>query len=189
MSQDKNVQNVFTARHPFSILLTMQCVTSKYISSEISKSEEGGRRGVLLPGKERCGTRAVSPANDGSLWVSEQLSQCFDRPLLKLFFKRGTKFMLVSVLCVEKCYQNEIQKGGAGTKKSKLYFRVWQVHLANKCRQVGQVIAVLEQLMTNGKQLGNELRRSVGSPDRTGGQVSNDHRSFNFSIQMCSLGS
>lgn len=85
MSQDKNVQNVFTAGHLFSILLTMQCVTSKYISSEISKSEEGGRRGVLLPGKERCRARAVSPTNDGSLWVSERLSQCFDRPLLKLF--------------------------------------------------------------------------------------------------------
>lgn len=43
------------------------------VPSEISKSEKGGRRGVLLPGKERCRARTVSAAEDGSLWVSKKV--------------------------------------------------------------------------------------------------------------------
>lgn len=50
---------------------------SENISPEIPTGEKGGRRGVLLPGQERRGARAVSPPDDGSLWVSERLSQCF----------------------------------------------------------------------------------------------------------------
>lgn len=55
---------------------------SENISSEISTGEKGGRRGVLLPGQERRGARAVSPADDGSLWVSKRMSQCSQRPRL-----------------------------------------------------------------------------------------------------------
>lgn len=57
-------------------------IASENISSEISTGEKGGRRGVLLPGQERRGARAVSPADDGSLWVSKPMSQCFHRPIL-----------------------------------------------------------------------------------------------------------
>lgn len=56
----------------------MQCVTETflYVSPlEISKSEKGGRRGVLLPGQERRWARTVFAAEDGSLWVSKRLSQ------------------------------------------------------------------------------------------------------------------
>lgn len=45
------------------------------------------------------------------------------------------------------------------------YFKVWQVHLANKSGREGQVISVLKQLMTtaiNGKQLGRWVM-SLGS--------------------------
>lgn len=55
---------------------------SENISSEISTGEKGGRRGVLLPGQERRWARTVSPADDGSLWVSKRMSQCFQRPSL-----------------------------------------------------------------------------------------------------------
>lgn len=62
----------------FSILSTMQCVTETFLYMsplEISKSEKGGRRGVLLPGQERRWARTVFAAEDGSLWVSKRLSQ------------------------------------------------------------------------------------------------------------------
>lgn len=55
---------------------------SENIPSEISTGEKGGRRRVLLPGQERRGTCTVSPADDGSLWVSKRMSQCFQRPSL-----------------------------------------------------------------------------------------------------------
>lgn len=76
-----------------AVSLTVKCVTGaetplKISSSEISTGEKGGRRGVLLPGQERRGARAVSPADDGSLWVSKRMSQCFQRPSL---WPRGEK--------------------------------------------------------------------------------------------------
>lgn len=43
---------------------------SENVFAEISKGQEGGRWGVLLPGKEWCRARTVPPANDGSLWVT-----------------------------------------------------------------------------------------------------------------------
>lgn len=132
---------------------------SKNVSSEISKSEEGGRRGILLSSKERCGTRAVSLTNDGSLWVSKSLSQSFQRSFLRLFKTKKTfittfYYVLCFLLGVETASKNRLP-----------YFKVWQVHLANKSGREGQVISVLKQLMTtaiNGKQLGRWVM-SLGS--------------------------
>lgn len=88
---------------------------SENISSEIPTGEKGGRRGVLLPGQERRGARAVSPADDGSLWVSKLMSQCFQRPCLWphveaeswVFYPNSRVCMKMSGLSVWQKIQNQ----------------------------------------------------------------------------------
>lgn len=94
-------KNVSTAKHPLAFCRQRSCRSlhwniSKNVSSEISKSEEGGRRGVLLPGKERCRTCTVSFTNDGSLWVSERLSHYF---VSKIYVRVSSQAVLL-VLCI-----------------------------------------------------------------------------------------
>lgn len=114
MSQHENVRIYPQSNIPLAFCwqcnVSLHWNISKNISSEISKSEEGGRRGVLLPGKEWCRTCAVSPANDGSLWVSKRLSQSFQRPFLRLSsIKKSTSYAAFCNACGE-CYQSHIQK-------------------------------------------------------------------------------
>lgn len=119
---------------------------SKNVSSEISKGEEGGRRGVLLPSTERCGTRTVSSTNDGSLWVTRLRLQNFET-YLYIFetvsedFLRKNDVILITAMYV----------GSTGTEKKVIkvfhklliYYQIlllinamisslWNMHRTNK---------------------------------------------------------